>query len=90
MRPRDPHRPSASHDANNVDFRALYYTLRERSWLIGLCLLVAGVLTGAYLYRAPRIYASRVVLQVEQEEQKIINIQSLQREDWQTQEFLKQ
>lgn len=73
----------------NVDFRALYCNLREKSWLIGLCLLVSGVLTAAYLYRAPKIFASKAVLQVEQEEQNILNIQRVQSEDLQTLEFLR-
>ncbi len=85
-----PHRGSVdAANANNVDFRALYCTLREKSWLIGLCLLTFGILTAAYLYRAPRIYSSKVVLQVEQEEQKVINIQQVQSEDLQSQEFLR-
>jgi len=86
-------RPSArrSEDtaAQQIDFRTLYYTLRERSWLIGLCLLVAVLGTAAYLVRAPKIFAGKLVLQVEQEEQKILNIQRVQQEDPQTLEFLK-
>ena len=27
---------------SSVDFRALYYTLRERSWIVVLCFLVAA------------------------------------------------
>ena len=75
--------------ANQIDFRTLYYMLRERTWMIGLCLLVAGIGTAVYLVRAPRIYAARLVLQVEQEEQKILNIQRVQAEDPQSLEFLK-
>lgn len=59
----------------------LYYTLRERAWLIGLCFIVAGLSTAAYLIRAPKIYQAKLTLQVEQEEQKILNIQRLQQED---------
>jgi capsular exopolysaccharide synthesis family protein len=77
------------YSSNHVDFRAFYYLLREKSWLIALCLVVAAVLTGAYLYRTPKIYAAKVVLQVEQEEQQVINIQRVQTEDLQSQEFLK-
>lgn len=74
---------------NQIDFRTLYYTLRERAWLVGVCLLVAALGTTAYLMRAPKIYSSKLVLQVEQEEQKILNIQRVQAEDPASLEFLK-
>ena len=75
--------------AESLDLRALYHVLREKAWIIALCVLAVGSVTAAYLYRAPRIYVAKVVLQVEQEEQKIINIQSVQKEDLQSVEFLK-
>ncbi len=84
-RPKESH----AHDQNQIDFRKLYYTLRERLWVIVLCLLVAGLGTATYLVRAPKIFASKLVLQVEQEEQKILNIQRVQQEDPQSLEFLK-
>ncbi len=86
--------PSTRHHAHSdqvlqVDFRALYYSLRERAWLVVLCLVVAGAAAFAYLERAPKIFESQVVLQVEQEEQKILNIEQLQTENLQTLELLK-
>src|SRR6185503_15165897 len=75
--------------SDQIDFRGMYYTLRERAWVIGLCLLIAALSTTAYVIRAPRIYEAKLVLQVEQEEQKILNIQRLQAEDPQSLEFLK-
>src|SRR5688572_15975248 len=83
-----PHKKEAD-SSNQIDFRILYYTLRERLWLIALCLLVAGLGTTAYLIRAPKVYSSKLVLQVEQEEQKILNIQRVQGEDPASLEFLK-
>jgi polysaccharide biosynthesis transport protein len=84
------HPPKKEIDAaNQTDFRVLYYTLRERAWVIGLCLIVTGLGVTAYLLRAPKIYASKLVLQVEQEEQKILNIQRVQQEDPASLEFLK-
>ncbi|HXI53033.1 MAG TPA: polysaccharide biosynthesis tyrosine autokinase [Candidatus Saccharimonadales bacterium] len=82
-------RTTEDQPADQIDFRKLYYTLRERIWVIALCLLVAGLGITAYLIRAPRIYVSRLVLQVEQGEQKILNIQRVQQEDPQSLEFLK-
>jgi len=80
---------SQKQPAESLDLRALYHVLREKAWIIGLCVLAVGCVTAAYLYRAPRIYVAKVVLQVDQEEQKIINIQSVQKEDLQSVEFLK-
>jgi len=77
------------HQADPLDFRAMYHVLRDKSWIILLCVLTTGCVTAAYLYRAPKIYAAKVVLQVEQEEQKVINIQAVQKEDLQSVEFLK-
>src|SRR6266436_6161762 len=77
------------HQAEPLDFRAIYHILREKSWVILLSVLTIGCVTAAYLYRAPKIYAAKVVLQVEQEEQKVINIQTVQKEDLQSVEFLK-
>jgi capsular exopolysaccharide synthesis family protein len=91
--PRPNPRPNARRVAEAavqpIDLRRLYYTLRERVWLIGACLLVAGLGTAGYLLRTPKIFAAKLVLQVEQEEQKILNIQRVQQEDPQTLEFLK-
>src|SRR5256886_1949056 len=80
--------PQKDH-AEPLDFRTLYHILREKFWVIAISLLTVGCVTGAYLYRAPKIFAAKVVLQVEQEEQKVINIQSVQKEDLQSVEFLK-
>jgi len=85
-----PKKPSPQKDnAEPLDFRTLYHILREKFWVIAISLLTVGCVTGAYLYRAPKIYAAKAVLQVEQEEQKVINIQSVQKEDLQSVEFLK-
>lgn len=83
------HPPGGSDPAIQLDFRALYYSLRERAWLVALCLLVAGTGAFAYLKRAPRIFEAQVVLQVEQEEQKILNIEQVQSENLQTLELVK-
>src|SRR5881409_2403466 len=86
-----PGKKNASHKQHvePLDFRTLYHILREKWWVIAVSLLTVGCVTAAYLYRAPKIYAAKVVLQVEQEEQKVINIQTVQKEDLQSVEFLK-
>jgi polysaccharide biosynthesis transport protein len=73
----------------HLDFRTLFYTLRERAWLMAVCLVLAGFATAAYLARSPRIYAAKAVLQVEQEEHKILKVEGVQQERLQTVEALK-
>lgn len=89
--PRPSHRASQNQAdvAPPIDFRMLYYALRERAWVVGMFLLVAALATTAYLVRAPRVYEASLILQVEQEEQKILNIQRVQQEDPTSLEFLK-
>jgi len=72
-----------------LDLRTLYHLLRERAWLIATCLLVAILATAAYLSRAPRIYAAHAVVQVEQEEPKILKVEGVQQERLQSLEALK-
>lgn len=67
--------------APGLDLRSLIHGLLEKAWLIVLCLVIILFLTGAYLMRAPRIYAATAVLQVEQEEQKVVKIEKIQTED---------
>ena len=78
-----------STNIEQLDVRAVFHILRERIWLISLCLLAAIGATGAYLYRAPNVYASKVVLKVEEEDKNVINIQEVQKENLQTLESLK-
>jgi len=73
----------------SIDYRAIYYILRERAWIIALCLLVAALVTATILLRSPSIYASTTVLLVEQEEAKVVDIQRIQPEDFQSLESLK-
>lgn len=75
--------------SSQFDFRTLYYTLRERAWVVVSCLVIAGLGSAAYLIRSPKIYAAKVLLQVEQQEQKVLNIESVHQENLQSLESLK-
>ena len=72
-----------------IDYRALYYIMRERAWIIALCLLIAMLITATILLRSPGIYAATTVLLVEQEEAKVVDIQQIQPVDFQSLEALK-
>lgn len=75
--------------ASSFDFRNLYHTLLEKLWLILICLIGAAVLTGVYIHKSPRIYASTATLQVEQEEQRVVKVEKVRSEDLRGFEVLK-
>src|SRR5690349_17791368 len=65
--------PAAPLPNNPLDLRQVYYTVRERVWIIACSLVLAGLASTTYLMRTPKIYAAKGV----------------QQEDLQTLEFLK-
>jgi len=72
-----------------IDFRAMYYVVYERRWLITA--LVALALLGAFIYLAgaPKIYAAQTIIQVEQTPRRVINIQDVNSQDLTSAEVVK-
>ena len=64
-----------------VDLRTFFHLLVDKAWLIGTCLVVGVVIAAIYLQRAPRIYEAVTTVQVEQEEQKVVNVEQVLKED---------
>jgi polysaccharide biosynthesis transport protein len=62
------------------DFRHLYHLLLHHWWTIALVVGFAGLATIGYLFTATKIYESRAVLQVQQSEQRVVNMDQV-RED---------
>lgn len=60
-----------------VDFTRLFYLLLRRWWMIALFVGVTMLATLGSLLTQPKIYTSRAVLQVQQEEQKVLNMESV-------------
>ena len=54
------------------DFRAALGLLREKMWLIILCIFVAGIAGVTYIILSPPIYRAQAVIQVEQGAQNIL------------------
>lgn len=65
---------------NLFDFRRLYNLILSRWWIIALIVGFATLATIGYLLTATKIYESRAVLQVQQQEQQVVNIDGV-RED---------
>ena len=65
---------------NLFDFRRLYNLVLSRWWIVALVVGFALLATLGYLFTATKIYESRAVLQVQQQEQQVVNIDGV-RED---------
>ena len=64
-----------------TDFRMFLHTLREYSWLIALFTVVAVLGAALYYKTAQRIYEGKAIVQVEQEEQRVVKIEQVLKED---------
>ena len=80
---------SANHQLEGAnELYALSATLIQRAWLIALCVGLALVGATYYAKRAPRIYEATATVQVEQEEQRLIKIEQVVKEDLRTLEIM--
>ncbi len=84
MHPERPGEPSFGGDLHFI-----LKVLREKRLLIGICILACGLAGLLYAEAAARIYAAKVVLQVDQEEGKVVNIEGVKSEDLKSEETLK-
>jgi succinoglycan biosynthesis transport protein ExoP len=67
--------------ATSFDLKRFYHTLLERSWLVVTVLVLAVLLTFAYIQRQPVLYAASAVVQIEQEEARVVKVEKFQAED---------
>jgi polysaccharide biosynthesis transport protein len=54
------------------DFQRYFFLIRRQLWLVILVVALGMILTGVWLWQQPKVYESRVVLQVEQEEEHVL------------------
>ena len=71
------------------DFRYILGVLRAKALLIAIC--TVGAVTFGFLYArfSPKVYAAKTVIQVEQEEQRVVKIEGVTAEDLKAPEVLK-
>jgi succinoglycan biosynthesis transport protein ExoP len=81
--------PSPAASLDGIEFQEILHVLLEKVWLIVICIIGGGALGGAYITRSPRIFASREVIQVEQQAPKVINIQEVTPEELQSNDIVK-
>ncbi len=67
---------------SSFDFKKIFHILLERAWLIVTCLVLAVVGTIFYLQKSPPLFASTATVMVEQSDQKVVNVQKIQQEDY--------
>ena len=67
---------SASPDLNSISLpaagRALWSLLREKGWIVAVCVILCGVGGYFYLLRAPKLYRATTTLQVERERERLV------------------
>ena len=71
------------------DYRQFVHYLLEKLWVVILCLLAGTFLGIGYLYRTPKQYQSRSVLEVDVQAQRIAPVEGIQTMNFQTQEQLR-
>lgn len=71
-----------------TDFRAIYYAIRERLWIVVLVMLLIATAAAVYVSKAPLIYAAQAVLMVEQEQAKVVKIDAVTNENLSSVELL--
>ena len=84
-----PAREPDPDDGIVIDLAGYYHLLREKAWIIICCVLVGVTLGGAYIMRTPKIYAATAEVEVNQEQNKVVNIQNVTSEDLSSLELLK-
>ena len=77
-----PSPPSpAQAPATGFDFKRLYHTLLERLWLVAICIVLSVIVTAGYIRRQPTLYVANAVVQIEQEEARVVKVDKFQTED---------
>jgi uncharacterized protein involved in exopolysaccharide biosynthesis len=71
-----------------IDFRRILHVLLRRWWIIALVSGIATIATVGHVMRLPKIYESRAVLQVQQQEQQVVKIQGVSEENPSTIDFI--
>src|SRR4051812_19504152 len=74
-------RPAQHLPAAGFDFKRLYHTLMERLWLVAICVVLAVLITAGYIQRQPILYAADAIVQIEQEEARVVKVEKFQTED---------
>ncbi|MEA3213366.1 MAG: polysaccharide biosynthesis transport protein [Chthoniobacter sp.] len=81
MRDKPQKQPDRALSLEAINWKNIFYAVRAKLWLVVLCVIAAGGAGALYIRKAPVIYSARTVIQVEQKEQRVVNVQNLNEED---------
>src|SRR5580704_10392026 len=72
------------------DFQRYIFLIRRRFWLLSLVVALGLLFTGIWLFRQPKVYASRAVIQIGQQEEKVLGskVEDVQQNDLSQGDFL--
>ena len=76
-------------EARAIDLHAWLYVLREKWWLVAVCILGALALAAVYVYVTTPLYRAQAVVEVEEQTQNIVNIQDVANDNYRTDAALK-
>lgn len=66
---------------SGLDAKRVYHALVERLWLVAIFIIVAALLSAGYIKRQPVLYAASAIVQVEQDEARVVKVERFQAED---------
>ena len=87
--PASPEEPGFETAGPGFDYRMFLHQLLAKSWIVVLCLIIGLVLGFTYLYRTPKLYQSRLTLEVDMQEQRIAPVDPLNNQNLSSQEQLR-
>ncbi len=77
----DHHSPSEEPEFESADpgfdYRMFLHQLVNKSWIVVLCLIAALAAGATYLYKTPKLYQSRLTLEVDMQEQRIAPVEGI-------------
>ena len=81
--------PLSDASASAFDFAYFYHLVLSKAWVIILFIILSVCAAITYIMHAPKIYASRAVIEVEQQTPRVNNLQDFSQEDSSLPEVLK-
>jgi succinoglycan biosynthesis transport protein ExoP len=72
-----------------IDFHHLFHVLREKLWLIGICVAVTTLIALVYALRSPKLYVAQCLIQVQESQRRVLNIEEISPDTLEKPETLK-
>lgn len=76
-----PPKAPVPNNAQSIDFHQVLYVITTKLWLIAIFVLVSLVLGIGFIFITPKVYEATTIVQVDQSDQKVVNMQSVDEQD---------